>query len=61
VAALQVARARGLKTIALTGRDGGHVGAAAEIHMNVPDQNTARVQEVHRTLLHVVCELVEME
>jgi len=60
-AALQVARGRGLKTIALTGRDGGRVGAAAEIHVNVPDQNTARVQEVHRTLLHVICELIELE
>jgi D-sedoheptulose 7-phosphate isomerase len=59
VAALQVARQRGLKTIALTGRDGGSVGAAAEIHVNVPDQNTARVQEVHRTLLHVMCEVIE--
>ena len=58
-AALQVARDRGLKTIALTGRDGGSVGTAAEIHVNVPDQNTARVQEVHRTLLHVICEVIE--
>jgi D-sedoheptulose 7-phosphate isomerase len=61
VAGLQAARARGMKTIALTGRDGGTVGTAAEIHVNVPDQNTARVQEVHRTLLHVICELVERE
>jgi D-sedoheptulose 7-phosphate isomerase len=61
IAALQAARTRGLKTIALTGRDGGRLGAIAEIHVNVPDQNTARVQEVHRTLLHVICELVEME
>jgi D-sedoheptulose 7-phosphate isomerase len=61
VAALQTARERGLRTIALTGRDGGGVGSAAELHVNVPDQNTARVQEVHRTLLHVICELVEME
>jgi len=59
LAGLQAARARGLRTIALTGRDGGSVGAAADIHVNVPDQNTARVQEVHRTLLHVICELVE--
>ena len=59
VLALQVARARGLKTIALTGRDGGSVGSAAEIHVNVPDQNTARVQEVHRTLIHVMCEVIE--
>jgi D-sedoheptulose 7-phosphate isomerase len=59
VVALQVARARGLKTIALTGRDGGSVGRAAEIHVNVPDQNTARVQEVHRTLIHVMVEVIE--
>jgi phosphoheptose isomerase len=58
-AALQAAKAQGLKTIALTGRDGGSVGRAAEIHVNVPDQNTARVQEVHRTLLHVMCEVIE--
>jgi D-sedoheptulose 7-phosphate isomerase len=61
VAGLQTARARGLKTIAMTGRDGGSVGAAAEMHVNVPDQNTARVQEVHRTLLHVMCEVIEAD
>ncbi len=59
VAALQTARAQGLKTIALTGRTGGRAASAADIHVNVPDQSTARVQEVHRTLLHVMCELVE--
>jgi D-sedoheptulose 7-phosphate isomerase len=59
IAALQAAKAKGLRTIALTGRDGGGVGRAAEIHVNVPDQNTARVQEVHRTLLHVICEVIE--
>ncbi len=61
VMGLQAARSRGLKTIALTGRDGGSVGAAAEIHVNVPDENTARVQEVHRTLLHVLCEIIESD
>jgi phosphoheptose isomerase len=59
--ALQSARAKGLKTIALTGRDGGAIGAAAEIHVNVPDQNAARVQEVHRTILHVMCEVIESD
>ena len=48
-----------LSAIALTGRDGGAVGRAAEIHINVPSDSTARVQEVHRTLLHVICDLVE--
>jgi D-sedoheptulose 7-phosphate isomerase len=59
VVALQTARTQGLKTIALTGRTGGSAASAAEIHVNVPDQSTARVQEVHRTLLHIMCELVE--
>jgi D-sedoheptulose 7-phosphate isomerase len=57
--ALQVAKAKGLKTIALTGRDGGAVGRAADLHVNVPDQSSARVQEVHRTLIHVMCEVIE--
>ena len=59
VAALDTARSRGLRTIAMTGRDGGAVGRAAAIHVNVPSVSTPRVQEVHRTLLHVMCELVE--
>ena len=61
VAAFKKAKAAGLITIALTGRDGGPVGEAADIHLNVPDDSTARVQEVHRTILHIVCELVENE
>jgi phosphoheptose isomerase len=59
LAALEAARAKGLKTIALTGKDGGAVGRAAAIHVNVPAQSTARVQEVHRTLLHIICDIVE--
>ena len=57
--ALEAANAKGMKTIALTGRDGGSVGRAADIHVNVPDQSAARVQEVHRTLIHVMCEVIE--
>ena len=59
IAALEVARARRLQTIALTGGDGGAVGRAAAIHVNVPSAETPRVQEVHRTLLHVICDIVE--
>ena len=59
--AFAVAKAAGLTTVALTGRDGGAVGASADIHINVPSPSTARAQEVHRTLLHAVCELVERE
>ena len=59
VAGLVAARALGLQTIALTGADGGAVGKAAAIHVNVPSPSAARVQEVHRTVLHVICDLVE--
>jgi phosphoheptose isomerase len=59
VAARASARGRAMTTIALTGRDGGAVGRHADIHINVPSDSTPRVQEVHRTLLHVICDLVE--
>jgi D-sedoheptulose 7-phosphate isomerase len=59
IEAFRIARARGLTTVALTGRDGGEAGRAADIHVNVRDDSTARAQEVHRTLLHAICEIVE--
>ena len=59
--ALDTAKARGLTTMAFTGRDGGAIGRTAAIHVNVPCSVTARVQEVHRTLLHIVCDLVERQ
>ena len=61
VKALETARSRGLKTIAITGRDGGQAGLVVDVHVNVPAESTARVQEVHRTLIHAICELVEEE
>ena len=61
VEGLRAAAGRGLRTIGMTGRDGGAVGSAVDIHINVPDQSTARVQEAHRTLIHAICELVERE
>jgi len=60
-AALAAAKARGLVTIAVTGRDGGRMGADADIHLNVPEQSTARIQEVHRTIMHAVCALIDRE
>ena len=61
VRALEAARSLKLTTIALTGRDGGAAGRAANLHINVPSDATPRVQEVHMTLLHVICDLVERE
>jgi D-sedoheptulose 7-phosphate isomerase len=60
-AALAVGKARGMVTIALTGRDGGRMGREADIHVNVAETSTARVQEVHRTILHGMCSLIERQ
>jgi D-sedoheptulose 7-phosphate isomerase len=57
--ALAAAKAKGMVTIAMTGRDGGTMGADADIHLNVAEQATPRIQEVHRTIMHAVCSLIE--
>jgi len=57
--ALAAAKALGLITIAMTGRDGGKMGADADIHLNVAENATPRVQEVHRTIMHAMCTLID--
>jgi len=61
VRAVERAGALAMKSIALTGGDGGSLGSMADVHVNIPSSSTARVQEVHRTVLHAICELVEAE
>src|SRR5689334_4706007 len=58
--ALEAANERGLITVALTGR-GGDAGKIAAHHIAVQETRTARVQEVHATLLHAMCELIEQD
>ena len=57
--ALEEAKARKLETIAFLGRDGGSTIGMADIDILVPGNSTARIQEAHQLLLHVVCETVE--
>jgi D-sedoheptulose 7-phosphate isomerase len=59
VKALEVARQLGLKTLALSGGEGGPVAAAAELAIVVPSGSTPRIQEVHITIGHVLCDLVD--
>lgn len=59
LAGLEAAREGGLATIALIGGDGGPMAAAADVALVVPSPDTARVQEGHILLAHVLCELVE--
>jgi D-sedoheptulose 7-phosphate isomerase len=57
--ALQEAKARELKTIAFLGRDGGSTIGMADVDFLVRGDSTARIQEAHQLLLHVLCETVE--
>ena len=59
LAALETAKSLGLHTIVLLGRDGGRARGLAEVELLVPSQITARTQEAHKFLLHVLCEIVE--
>jgi phosphoheptose isomerase len=57
--ALEEAKARKLKTIAFLGRDGGSTIGLADVDLLVRGDLTARIQEGHQLLLHVLCETVE--
>ncbi len=56
---LQAARERKLITIALLGRDGGAAKAHADHALVIPSRTTARIQEVHALVGHLICETVE--
>ena len=57
--ALQEAKARKLKTIVFLGRDGGSTVGMADVDLLVRSNSTARIQEAHQLLLHVLCEISE--
>jgi len=57
--ALQEAKARQLKTVDFLGRDGGSTVGMADIDLLVRSDSTARIQEAHQLLLHVLCEISE--
>lgn len=59
VAGLEEAKRLGATTIAFTGNGGGKVAGVADIALVGPDGHSALIQEVHITMGHVVCELVE--
>jgi D-sedoheptulose 7-phosphate isomerase len=61
VAGIKQAKKMGFKTVALTGGDGGELAKIADVALMVPSSVTARIQEAHITIGHVICELVEQE
>ena len=62
IAAIGSAQARGMRVIALTGRDGGGMGRMLrddDFHLNVEHPRTMRVQEIHLLAVHCLCEVVD--
>lgn len=59
LAGLREARAHGLLTIGLTGRGGGELRPLADLMIDVPHDNTQRIQEVHGMVVHLLCEIVD--
>jgi D-sedoheptulose 7-phosphate isomerase len=62
VAAISAAHEKNIRVVALTGRDGGKMGAMLkpdDIHICVPDKVTARIQEVHLLCLHCICDGID--
>jgi D-sedoheptulose 7-phosphate isomerase len=61
VRAIEAARRMGLATVAMTGRNGGHLAAAADHCIRVPSTETPRIQEAHILTGHILMEIIETE
>ncbi len=59
--ALNAAKELEIKTIALLGKDGGLAAAHADLAIVIPSDSTARIQEAHILIGHILCDLVEQE
>lgn len=59
--AAEVAKAKGLKVIALTGKDGGVFGNKCDCLINVPETETYKIQELHLPVYHTICLALENE
>jgi len=59
IRAAEAASSKGIKTVAFLAKGGGRLASLAEWALVVPTQSTARAQEIHLTLGHIICELVE--
>lgn len=59
--ALKEAKKMGLKTIGMTGKDGGKMAKMVDYLLNVESDSTPRIQETHITAAHVICELIDIK
>jgi D-sedoheptulose 7-phosphate isomerase len=64
IAAIDAAHERGLRVVALTGRDGGKLAArleADDIEIRVPARRTCRIQETHIMVIHCLCDIIDSQ
>jgi D-sedoheptulose 7-phosphate isomerase len=59
IRAAQAAKARGVSVVAFLGRGGGQLKELADLALVIPADDTARIQELHLAIEHVICDLVE--
>ena len=57
--AMETARKKGVKTIAVTGNGGGKLASVSDYLLDVPSESTPRIQEVHLLILHILAEAIE--
>ena len=63
MAAIEVAQERDMRVVALTGKGGGEIGKilqVGDVHLCVPHERTARIQEVHLVMLHCICDGIDV-
>lgn len=59
--AFEVAKQKGITTVALVGRDGGMMAKMADMAIVVPSESTPRIQESHILIGHILCDIIEKE
>ena len=61
VKAVKTAKEKGIYVIALTGENGGILAKESDLCLAVPSQVTARIQEMHIMIIHMICEIAEAD
>ena len=62
IAAIEAAHERGMRVVAMTGKDGGKIASVlseTDTEIRVPSERTARIQEVHLVVIHCLCDLID--
>ncbi len=59
ISALKLAKQKGMRTLGLSGRDGGGMNEACDLNIVIPSSDTPRIQEMHITIGHIICQAID--